>query len=108
MHPLSYLKKTYFLTRVARPRVLSISGAGHQDREWISCGPFLAEAVEVAVEVGTVDRLSQADRLPQAGMLDMQGMQEREPVGPPEQGQEEGSHPSLPPGNIHIHSKLYR
>jgi hypothetical protein len=81
------------LTRAARPRVVSISGAGHQDREWISCGPFLAEAVEEVV-VGTADRLSQADRLPQAGML---GMQEQEPVGPPELGQqEEGSHPSLP------------
>ena len=57
--------------------------------------------------VDTVDRLSQADRLPQAGML---GMQEQEPVGPPELGQqqEEESHPSLPPGNTHNHSKLYR
>ena len=60
--------------------------------------------------VDTVDRLSQADRLPQAGMLDMLGMQEQEPVGPPELGQqqEEESHPSLPPGNTHNHSKLYR
>lgn len=99
MHPLSYLKKTYFLTRAARPRVVSISGAGRQDREWISCGPFLAEAVEEEV-VGTADRLSQADRLPQADRLSqagMLGMQEPEPVGPPELGQqEEGSHPSLP------------
>jgi hypothetical protein len=93
------------LTRAARPRVVSISGAGHQDREWISCGPFLAEVVEEVV-VGTADRLSQADRLPQAGML---GMQEQEPVGPPELGQqEEGSHPSLPAGNTRNHSKLYR
>jgi hypothetical protein len=108
MNPLSYLKKTYFLTRAARPRVLSISGAGHQDLEWISCGPFLAEAVEEEV-VGTADRLSQADRLPQAGMLGMLGMQEPEPVGPPELGQqEEGSHPSLPPGNTRNHPKLYR
>jgi hypothetical protein len=50
----------------------------------------------VAVEVGTADRLSQAGRLPQAGMQGMLGMQEQEPVGPPELGQEEGSHPSLP------------
>jgi hypothetical protein len=57
------------------------------------------------VAVDTVDRLSQADRLPQADML---GMQEQEPVGPPEPGQEEESHPSLPPGNTHNHSKLYR
>ena len=61
--------------------------------------------------VDTVDRLSQADRLPQAGTLGMLGMQEQEPVGPPELGQqqqEEESHPSLPPGNTHNHSKLYR
>jgi hypothetical protein len=94
MHYPSYLRKTYFLTRAALPRDLSINGAGYQDREWISCGPFLVVAVEVAVEVGTADRLSQAGRLPQAGML---GMQEQEPVEPPELGQqEEGSHPSLP------------
>jgi hypothetical protein len=105
MSPLSYLKKTYFLTRAAQPRVVSISGAGHQDRVWISCGPFLAEVV---VEVGTADRLSQADRLPQAGMLGMLGIQEQVPVGPPELGQEEGSHPSLPPGNTRNHPKLYR
>ena len=91
--PLSCLRKTYFFARAAPPRDLSINGAGHQDREWISCGPFLAEAVEV----GTADRLSQAGRLPQAGMLGMLGMQEQEPVGSPELGQEEeGSHPSLP------------
>jgi hypothetical protein len=108
MHPLSYLKKTYFLTRAARPRVLSISGAGHQDRELISCGPFLAEVVEEEV-VDTVDRLSQADRLPQAGMLGMLGMQEQEPVGLPVLGvQGEGFLPFLPPENIRIHSKLYR
>ena len=77
MHPLSYLKKTYFLTRAAPPRVLSNGGAGY--RSWSSCGPFWAEAVEEVV-VDTVDRLSQADRLPQAGMLDMLGMQEQEPV----------------------------
>ena len=107
MHLLPYLKKTYFLTRTARPRVVSISGAGHQDRVWISCGPFWVEAVEEVV-VDTVDRLSQADRLPQAGMLDMLGMQEQEPVGPPELGQEEGSHPSLPPESTRNHPKLYR
>jgi hypothetical protein len=105
MNPLSCLKKTYFLTRAARPRVLSISGAGHQDRVWISCGPFLAEVEE---EVGTADRLSQADRLPQAGILGILGMQEQEPVGPPELGQEEGSHPSLPPESTRNHPKLYR
>jgi len=108
MSPLSYLKKTYFLTRTARPRVVSISGAGHQDRVWISCGPFLAEAVVEVVEVGTADRLSQADRLPQAGILGILGMQEQEPVGPPELGQEEGSHPSLPPESTRNHPKLYR
>jgi len=59
--------------------------------------------------VGTVDRLSQADRLPQAGMLGMLGMQEQEPVGPPVLGEQgEGFLPSLPPGNTHNHSKLYR
>jgi len=78
MHSLSYLKKTYFLTRAAPPRFLSNGGAGY--RSWSSCGPFWAEAVEVEVVVDTVDRLSQADRLPQAGMLDMLGMQEQEPV----------------------------
>jgi hypothetical protein len=75
MNPLSYLKKTYFLTRAAPPRFLSNGGAGY--RSWSSCGPFWAEAVEEEVVVDTVDRLSQADRLPQAGML---GMQEQEPV----------------------------
>ena len=60
----------------------------------VSCGPFWVEVEEVVVD--TVDRLSQADRLPQAGIL---GMQEQEPVVPPELGQEEESHPSLPPGN---------
>ena len=104
MHLLPYLKKTYFLTRAAPPRVLSNGGAGY--RSWSSCGPFWAE-VEEEVVVDTVDRLSQADRLPQAGMLDMLGMQEQEPVGPPEPGQqEEESHPSLPPGNTHNHPKL--
>ena len=75
---------------------------------WISCGPFLAEAVVEVVEVGTADRLSQADRLPQAGMLGMLGIQEQVPVGLPEPGQGEGSHPSLPPGNTRNHPKLYR
>ena len=79
MHPLSYLKKAYFLTRAAPPRVLSNGGAGHRTGSGSSCGPFWAEAVEEVV-VDTVDRLSQADRLPQAGMQDMLGMQEQEPV----------------------------
>ena len=105
MHHPSYLRKTYFLTRAAPPRVVSISGAGLQDREWISCGPFLAEAVEEVV-VDTVDRLSRVDRLPQVGMEDTQG---QGPVGLPVLGaQEEESHPSLPPGNTRNHSKLYR
>ena len=105
MHPLSYLKKTYFSTRAAPPCVLSNSGAGY--RSWSSCGPFWAEAVEEVV-VDTVDRLSQADRLPQAGMQDMEDTQEQEPVGLPELGQqEEESRPLLPPENTHNHSKLY-
>ena len=77
MHLLSYLKKTYFLTRASPPRFLSNGGAGYSS--WSSCGPFWAEAVEEVV-VDTVDRLSQADRLPQADILDMLGMQEQEPV----------------------------
>jgi hypothetical protein len=54
---------------------------------------------EEVVVVDTVDRLSQADRLPQVGMQGMEDTQEQEPVELPELGAEEGSHPSLPPGN---------
>lgn len=62
--------------------------------------------MEEEVVVDTVDRLSQADRLPQVGMQGMEDTQEQGPVELPEQ--EEESHPSLPPGNTHNHSKLYR
>ena len=58
--------------------------------------------------VDTVDRLSQADRLPQVGIQGMEDTQEQELVGLPELEPEEESHPSLPPGNTHNHSKLYR
>jgi hypothetical protein len=66
--------------------------------------------VEEEVVVDTVHRLSQVDRLPQVGMQGMEDTQEQELVGLPEQGgqQEEESHPSLPPGNTHNHSKLYK
>ena len=100
--PVVFEEDLFFDKSSPAPLIDTISGAGLQDRKWISCGPFLAEAVEEVV-VDTVDRLSQADRLPQAGML---GMQEQEPVGPPELEQEEGSHPSLPPGNTRNHPKL--
>ena len=64
--------------------------------------------MEEEVVVDTVDRLSQADRLPQVGIQGMEDTQEQEQVVPPELGQEEESHPSLPPGNTRNHSKLYR
>jgi len=67
----------------------------------------VAEAVEEEV-VDTVDRLSQVDRLPLVGMQGMEDTQEQELVGLSVLGAEEESHPSLPPGNTHNHSKLYR